>query len=101
MVFCSDNAGVVLTVYCTGKRMRSVEPILAPDWANESSYCLLIDPMKLHFWWRIANALAVIMLIVRSVFVAGMVYILRHEQEKGSLTETVLEISIARCDEGE
>jgi hypothetical protein len=30
-------------------------------------------PMKLHFWCRIANALAVIMLIVRSVFVAGMI----------------------------
>jgi hypothetical protein len=40
-VFCSDSAGVVLTVYCTGRRMRSVLPILAPALANESSYCRL------------------------------------------------------------
>src|SRR6185436_15392230 len=47
--------------------MRSVAPILAPLLANESSYCLLTAPMILHFWWRITNAFAVIISIVRSV----------------------------------
>src|SRR4051812_33511021 len=73
MVFCSDRLGPVEVVYCTGRRMRSVLPILAPDCAKLSSYSRLMDPIKLSFWWRIASALAVSMLTGSSVFVAGMV----------------------------
>src|SRR4051794_33233921 len=73
MVFCSDRFGPVEVVYCTGRRMRRVLPILAPDCAKLSSYSLFIDPIKFSFWWRIANALAVSMFTVSSVFVAGMI----------------------------
>src|SRR5215831_18863610 len=49
----------------------SVLPILAPVWAKLSSYCLFTAPIILHLWCNIASALAVIILMVRSVFVAA------------------------------
>ena len=75
-MFCRLSAGVVETVYCTGTRMRSVLPILAPLLAKLSSYWRFTAPMMLHFWCRIASALAVIMLMVRRVFDSGHIGLL-------------------------